>query len=472
MNRVFLTCLLFGFGSVFLRGSEPIPAGAARIGIDPKGPVQLINVKEPAETAEVAQSLYARAFAIGSDESVVVLVSFDGIGVPETLARSVAADLENAHSFLSRERIAICATHTHWAPHLTDLLGNIYGGPLPEDHQKRTDEYTQFLRAQLVSVVEEALANRAPSRLSWSNSGRVTFAVNRRMEEGGQLLRDEEKELMITWNPKAPVDHSLPLLTIRDATTDELRALHFTYACHNVAITGSTQISRFPNAVHGDWAGLAQEELERRYPGVVSIGTIGCGGDQRPDFCGGEEVAMAHAMEICDEVERIVERADDWFEIAGAPEVRWHRAELPLEPAPEGDQLRILARPQGGNASAVARSFVARGLLRRLEQGKAPPSGVPFLAQSWRFSGQGPTFLFLSGEVCIDYQVRVKKDFGDSVWPIAYANATPCYIVSDRMLEKGGYEAGNSMFYYGWLRPLQSGTEERVISAVGEVLHD
>jgi hypothetical protein len=42
-------------------------------------------------------------------------------------------------------------------------------------------------------------------------------------------------------------------------------------------------------------------------------------------------------------------------------------------------------------------------------------------------------------------------------WPIAYANATPCYIVS-------------KLFYYGWLRPLKAVAEERVMETVSRAL--
>lgn len=113
------------------------------------------------------------------------MLSFDGIGIPASLAESVAVDLKSVFPFLTRDRIAICATHTHWAPHLKDLLGNIFGGPLPGDRQKRVDEYTEFLRDRLVEVARQAIATREPSLITWTNGGRVTFAANRRMEAGG-----------------------------------------------------------------------------------------------------------------------------------------------------------------------------------------------------------------------------------------------------------------------------------------------
>ncbi len=435
--------------------------GVAKVDVTPQGPIHLINVKEPLESTTVAQKLHARAMAIGEDSQVVVLLNFDGIGVPQTLADKVAARLKEDRE-IPRERIAICATHTHWAPHLTDLLSNIYGGPLPPAHQKRVDEYTATLTDKLVLIAEQALDERRPSHVTWA-TGRATFAANRRLEAGGQLLRDEGKRLMVTWNPLAPVDHAVPVMAVHDAQTGQLRGLHFTYACHNVALTSSA-ISGFVNSIHGDWAGLAQDELESKYSDCVVICTIGCGGDQRPDVCGGIDVAAAHAHELCNEIERLLKRRTDWKEVSGSVSAKMTRTQLPLEPLPTVGELEAIAAAEQVNPAVVARAVVARQRLVELEQGRAS-KGVPFSAQSWRFE-EGPTMVFLSGEVCIDYQLRLKRELGPSIWPIAYANATPCYIVSRRMLKKGGYEAGNSMFYYGFLRSLKPESEEVVMKTV------
>lgn len=442
----------------------PMMAGSARIDITPRGPVQLINVKTPEESQAIGQRLYARALAVGAGAEAVVLVSFDGIGVPASLSEKVAGRLREQHG-LKRSQVSICATHTHWAPHLTDLLPTIYGGPLPTAQQERIDAYTRRLAKQLEVVALQALKNRSPSRLAWA-TGRVTFAANRRLEPGGQLLRDTEKGLMVTWNPNGPVDHSLPVMTVTDAASGELKAVHFTYACHNVALTGSTAISGFTNSIHGDWAGLAQEEIERRHPGSVAICTIGCGGDQRPDFCGGIAVAAKHAHDIADEVDRLL--GGDWNEIAGPIETRIDRRELPLEKLQTKVELQKFAADRRKSASIAARAFLAR---LRLRQPVTTPRAEPFMSLAWRF-GSGPVLVFLSGEVCIDYQLRIKKEFGPRTWPIAYANATPGYIVSRRMLEGGGYEAGNSQFYYGWLRPLRPEAEDLVMQSVAEVIGD
>ena len=448
---------------ITLRVDGVAPAGAAKVDITPRQSVQLVNVKTPEQSQGVGQRLYARALALGVGREAVVLMSFDGIGVPASLANDVARRLKDSHG-LTRAQVSVCATHTHWAPHLTDLLPNIYGGPLPKVQQKRVDAYTNWLKDRLVEVSRRALENRRLSDVSWT-IGRVGFAVNRRLETGGQLIRDEEKGLMVTWNPNGPVDHDLPVLMVRDAISHALTAIHFTYACHNVALTGATAISGFTNSIHGDWAGLAQEEIEQRHPDCVAICTIGCGGDQRPVFCGGVAVAEKHAHEIADEVDRLLDKSD-WRAVSSPVKTKMVRAKLPLEELQPRDDLQRFAGDQRPSANVAARAFLARV---RLAQPSATPADVPFVVQSWRFLN-GPVMLFLSGEVCIDYQLRIKRKFGDGVWPIAYANSTPGYIVSKRMLEKGGYEAGNSQFYYGWLRPLKPEVEEWVMDAVADAV--
>jgi hypothetical protein len=450
--------------SVVASASASMLAGSAGIDITPRSPVQLINVKTPAESQGVGQRLFARALALGEGTNAVVLISFDGIGVPATLADKVATRILAARG-LSRPQVSICATHTHWAPHLSDLLGTIYGGPLPSERQRRVDAYTDWLADRLEAVALEALDRRESSQVAWA-TGRVTFAANRRMEPGGQLLRDEEKGLMVTWNPDGPVDHDLPVLTVHATGSGELTAVHFTYACHNVALTGSTAIGGFTNSIHGDWAGLAQEEIERRHPGCIAVCTIGCGGDQRPNFCGGIAVATTHARELADEVDRLLARTKDWQPVSGPVTCGIDHTRLPLAPIQSAAELQKFADNKRSSASVAARAFLAKLRLRDLGR---VPTAVPFVSQSWRFA-QGPDMVFLSGEVCIDYQIRIKREHGSKVWPIAYANATPGYIVSRRMLKAGGYEAGNSQFYYGWLRPLKPEVEELVMKSVAAVI--
>ena len=106
------------------------------------------------------------------------------------------------------------------------------------------------------AVALEALANREPSRLTWS-VGELGFAKNRRTEGG-------------------PVDHSLPCLQVRDLD-GHLRAVWASYACHCTTLAGTD------NHICGDWAGYAQEAIQNTLPDVTALITIGCGADANPE---------------------------------------------------------------------------------------------------------------------------------------------------------------------------------------------
>src|SRR5260221_1286458 len=75
--------------------------------------------------------------------------------------------------------------------------------------------------------------------------------------------------------------------------------------------------------------------------------------------------------------------------------------------------------------------------------------------------------VFLAGEVVVDYALRLKQDFDPArLWVTAYANYVPCYIPSRRILNEGGYEAEDSLWYYDRPARLSTNTEDLIIKAV------
>jgi hypothetical protein len=56
----------------------------------------------------------------------------------------------------------------------------------------------------------------------------------------------------------------------------------------------------------------------------------------------------------------------------------------------------------------------------------------------------------LSGEVVVDYSLRLKSELGaDRTWISGYSNDVMAYIPSRRVLGEGGYEGGLARFPYG-----------------------
>jgi hypothetical protein len=150
---------------------------------------------------------------------------------------------------------------------------------------------------------------------------------------------------------------------------------------------------------------------------------------------------------------------------------------LPLAPIPSREKYVELSKSRG-----AYRQRHARYVLAQMDAGTVPKE-VPLLIQTWSF-GADLTLVALSGEVGVDYALRLKREFGaDRIWPVAYANEVPCYIPSERVLGEGGYEAGwdrdqgpgvpgatSNILFYGWAAPLAAGVEDRIFAALRSML--
>ena len=85
---------------------------------------------------------------------------------------------------------------------------------------------------------------------------------------------------------------------------EEIVAVYTSYACHCVTLSD--------NRVSGDWAGYAQEHLERLFPGAVGLVSVGCGADSNPSsgVTGDKaEVAAAQGLEIAEAAQKVVAAA-------------------------------------------------------------------------------------------------------------------------------------------------------------------
>jgi neutral ceramidase len=107
----------------------------------------------------------------------------------------------------------------------------------------------------------------------------------------------------------------------------------------------------------------------------------------------------------------------------------------------------------------------ARHLMKTIaSRGRLDPT-YPYPVEVWRLGGL--TWVFLGGEVTVDYSLRIKRNLGASrTWVSAYCNDVMAYIPSLRVLKEGGYEGGGAMVYYGQPAVWSDEVEEAIIAAV------
>ncbi len=419
----------------FLEAGSLVSVGIARIDLSPTNDLRLMGyASRKMESAGVAQPIHARALALGAGTNAAVLITADNCILPAAVGAEIRRRLGD-RAGIAPERIAIAVTHTHSAPCLAGAAPNIFLMELPADQQARIEEYTRFFVDRLVTVAEQALANRRESELAWGK-GLATFAKNRR-------------------TPGGPVDHEVPLLRVSDPE-GAVRAVFLNYACHCTTLEGEF------NQVHGDWAAVAAQQFEREHPGTVALVAIGCGADANPDPRGSVEIVNRHGSELATEAGRLT--AQRLSILTNPPTCRWKQIELPYQ----AHFTRAQWESRATNSGIVG--YHARRWMARLDAGQPPPATLSYPVQTWTFGPQ-LALVFLGGEVVVDYSLRLKEELDTTrMWVNGYANEVPCYIPSRRILREGGYEAESSLWYYDRPQQLSPDIEDLIVETVKELL--
>jgi putative membrane-bound dehydrogenase-like protein len=428
--------------------------GFGKADITPTVPLRLSGYGGRSEVAEgIDEQLFVRAMAIKPPGGqLAVLVSVDTIGLPGVLTKSIAERVAAAHG-IPRSRFVLACTHSHTAPHVSPGLTNLFAVPMTDDQTKDSTAYTARLADQVVHSVAQAVGDLKPARL-FTAEGAARFAHNRRVVQNGQWSGFGER-------PEGPTDHALPVLKITDAD-GALRGVVFNYACHCTTFGGNY------NRVNGDWAGYAAKYIEEAHPGATALCTIGCGGDQNPERDENAEAAMrlatSHGREIAIEVDRLI--AGEVREITADLAASFGYAGLPVD-RPSIDDLKKALEDRQPQVRQHAQNMLAvHERMGRL------PETYPAPLQVWRF-GDELCMVFLSGEVVVDYSMRLKREIKSSlVWVSAYANDVYGYLASERVRREGGYEVSSSMIYYNQPGAWAEGTEEVVVRRVHELVEE
>ena len=436
-----LCLLVLGSAAAF----AAMKAGVATVKITPQELPYFLSGyaarTKPAET--VAQDLHAKALALEDTSGKrMVLVTIDLIGIPRDLRDEVAAGLRKSHR-LDPQALILNCSHTHSGPAIRENLEIMFA--FNEEHKEKTRRYREFLRKALTGVAGEALDRLQPASVSYG-VGEADFAANRRVP----WVRQAHPGL----NAPAPVDHSVPILDVRKAGGKRIAVL-FGYSCHNTTLTG--EFLEFS----GDYAGHAQAAIEKAYPGVTAMFLELCGGDQNPNPRSQKELAVQHGESLAEAVRAAL--AKPLTPVDGKIRASFVTHRVPLQPRGKAD-----IEAERGHKDVFHRRR-AEWVLARMAKGEKVDA-VQYPAQAVRI-GDDFVLVAMGGEVVVDYGLNIKRSMpGKRVIVAGYSNDVMCYIPTLRILREGGYEADDSMIYYGQTGPFTESVEEQVMGTVNAAL--
>jgi neutral ceramidase len=247
----------------------------------------------------------------------------------------------------------------------------------------------------------------------------------------------------------------VPVLRVEGRGSEPL-AIVFGYACHNTTLQdGFVQF-------HGDYAGVAQAELQRRHPGTTALFMSGCGADANPKPRGTLELVQAHGVALADAVDRALPAATP---VAPALHTAYGAVDLPFVQ----DGARDRWRQQLDIDELYLRRHAALMQAAVQRDGRLPASQRDPI-QVWRF-GSDLTLVALGGEVVVDYALRLAREYPNQrIWAAGYSNDVFGYVPSLRVLREGGYEGGDAMIYYGRPAPFTEAVEEIIFNEVRRLM--
>ena len=413
-------------------------AGVSSVIITPQQPMWMAGYDTRVHSSKgILHDLWAKALALeDAAGKQAVLVTLDLVGIPREISDRIRNKLESRFH-LSRSQIILNSSHTHSGPVLKNALSCIY--PLDAQQLEQIEQYSDSLEIQVEELVKDALSALEPARL-YSENGITLFQVNRRNNNESALL--EQKEL------KGPNDYAVPVIKVESMAGD-LLAIAFGYACHNTVLNGYEW--------SGDYAGFAQLELEKQYPGVTALFFQGAGGDQNPLPRRSVVLAEQYGKMLAVAVGEVLNR--DMHKLSSVLSTAYSEIKLQLTNPPTESELVKIAEESTDHLKHWAGM-----LLEKVRYGQLLGRTYDYPLQVWQIGDQ--SVVSMGGEVVIEYAVKLKRIFGNKLFVMGYSNDVMGYIPSVTILKEGGYEGDSSQMVYGLPSKWEENIEELILTEI------
>lgn len=421
---------------------ESWKVGIARTIITPSTPTWMAGYAARTSPSDgKLHDLWAKALYLEDiSGNCAVLITMDILGVTSEFSERVKEQISQKHG-LEKSQIILSSSHTHSGPVLTNALKNIY--PMSLDDWKIVNDYTNRLETELLKLVDESIKQKKTAFI-YTQNGITRFQVNR---------RNNASTFSSTTVLNGPNDYAVPVIKIANSD-DEIIAVVFGYACHPTVLSG--------NQFSGDYAGFAQIELERLYPGATAMFFQGAGADQNPIPRHKVSLAVQYGKQLAAAVEQVL--SEDMEKQESQLVTQYIEVELPFDKPLTQLQLQEIAQRNDYQARW------AKEMIEEYEKNGEYIKSYSYPIGFWRIGNQD--IVVLGGEVTVAYAVKLKEIFGDKLFVMAYANDVMGYIPSAVIIDEGRYEGDIAQRVYGLPAKWDKSIEPIIIDNVKKVIEN
>lgn len=446
LNR--FVCILLFLGGISLSfgqtaGSNDVwKAGVARKNITPSFSVWMAGyAARTAPSDGKIDDLWAKALALEDAQgNRSLLITMDLLAIPKDFSDALRDKIERKYG-LGRSQIILSSSHTHSGPVVGRALEYIY--PMGVKEWQQVDRYTAQLEAMLFELAGESIDAMMPARI-YTENGTARFQVNRR--------NNKENGLPATASLNGPNDYAVPVIKV-EGLNKRLIAIVFGYACHPTTLSD--------NQFSGDWAGFAQTELEKIYPGTTAMFFQGAGADQNPIPRRSLPLAIQYGKQLAASVEAVL--SGEMSKQQSQFSHQYNEIDLPFAAPPTMEQLKEISK--GNNYQARW----AKGMMDEYKKKGSLMKTYPYPIQYWKIGNQ--SLFVMGGEALISYAIQLKELYGQDIFVMAYANDAVGYIPSAKVIDEGGYEGDTSQRVYGLPAKWDKQIEPMIIEAFKHLLN-
>ena len=370
-----------------------------------------------------SQDLWVKVLAIqDSLKKTALLITLDIYGINKEMSDRVRDQLKLKYN-LQRSQIIINCSNTYSGPVIKNFLYNLF--TLPSEEIEKIESYTSWLERQIEETAGKALQTLEEADI-FAQNGFSRVGVNRRF--------NNEKDLTILTEIKGPSDFSVPVLKITNKN-GEVKAIVFGYACHNSVLNDYTW--------SGDFAGYAQAELEKKYPGTTALFFQGCGADQEPLPRQNGAFVQQYGETLSFAVEAIL--SQDMPKLKGKLSTAYSELQLPLSRSipPSKEELQKIFKDED---ATDYEKRCAENLIRDIQAGRKIKTAYTYPVQIWLLGNQ--PIIALGGEVVVDYSIKLKRILGEGAFVMGYSNDVMSYIPTAEIIWESANRGYNNENYF------------------------
>ncbi len=395
--------------------------------------------KRPADS--VNDDLRCNVMAFGYGEAESILISMDLCSFPEPIAKRLTDEINSATG-IAKEKIAICATHTHSGPCLSSIVG--WG-------DFDTDYFENTLIKNMLEACREAISNAQEVLLGVGTYDSYVGINRREILPNGNIALGQ--------NPWGAFDPTMTVLSFVSKADKMPVANLIHYGCHGTAAGHATPITR-------DWSGIMVDRLATE-TGAFTMYINGAEGDVGPRLSNGKtcgdislmtELGGVAANDAVKAFRKIKAYRDVNYSVI-TDEIK-----LPYKAFPPVEEMKAEVEAMGDPEKLWPMSKLIRStLLKRIEAAQKGEIKTHMVINQVIFAFNDVVIVPFGFEVFSEIFLRLKKysPFANTLG-ISNSNAANAYLPSLDQIARGGYEI--SQFLGRNVYALENNTDDNIIN--------